>query len=156
MKNAQAILEGETKRGIGDFNERRIEFRGYGICSWWTIRNITDRGEETQSEVLAESETDATEVSILGGGHVAIPPGTEMQVSAVNKVQNARHGEGGVGFLQALSILWYIAVNNAKGEILKNGGFLGVQEQAASHIEETDKIGDLYRAYSENAPKSEN
>ena len=43
-----------------------------------------------------------------------------MQVSAVNNVHRTWNGEKEVEVLQALSILEYISVNNAKARIWKN------------------------------------
>ena len=48
------------------------------------------------------------------GGNVEIPPGTEMQSQAVNKVQKSRNGEKEGEVLQSLSILGFVVVNNAK------------------------------------------
>ena len=46
-------------------------------------------------------------------------------------------------------------MGNAKSRILKNGHVLSFKEQAISQIEGTDRLAELYRAFSKNAPKIE-
>ena len=54
---------------------------------------------------------------------------------------------------QSLPILEYIAICNAEERIFKNGDVLSVQDKDVSPISETNKIEELFRAISENAPK---
>ena len=58
-----------------------------------------------------------------------------MQVSAVNNVRKSRYIEKEVEALQALSILEYNVVNNAKGGISKNDDVLRCTEKSVSQIE---------------------
>ena len=58
----------------------------------------------------------------------------------------------GVEVLQAMAILEYLALNNAKGRILKNDD-VSVQGQAVSQVGEKNEIEELARALAENAPK---
>ena len=69
-----------------------------------------------------------------------------MQVSTVHKIHRPRNSEKEVEVRQPLSILEYIAANNANVRILKNGVVLSVQEHDVSQIEDTNNIRDLFRA----------
>ena len=63
-----------------------------------------------------------------------------MQVPTVNKVHRTRNIEKAVEAPQSLAILEYIALDNAKGRILKYEDVLIGQEQGVSKSGETNKI----------------
>ena len=84
-----------------------------------------------------------------------IPCDAEMQVATVNKIRKTQNSEKEVGVLRALAILEYLALDNAREQILKNEDVLSVHDQDVSEIGETDEIRELFRAISENVPKSE-
>ena len=106
--------------------------------------------------MFGELKTDEAEITILGGAGVQIPPCTEMRPASVSKVRQTRNGEEELEVFQDLAILSYIAVNNAKGRILKNGGVLCLHGQSVSQMEETIEIREFCRAFSGNGPKSAN
>ena len=70
-------------------------------------------------------------------------------------VEKVRNIDKEVEVLQALSILEFTVVSNAKERISKNAYVLCVQEKSVSQIVEAGEIGELIRAFSENAPQSE-
>ena len=118
---------------------------------------IKGREEGKPNEVSEESETEEAEIAIIGrGGNIEIPPDTEMQAATVNKVRETRNSAKEVAVLQYLSILEYIAVNNAEEWIWKNEDVLSVQEHYVSKIEDTNIIRELFMAFSENAPTPKN
>ena len=69
-----------------------------------------------------------------------------MQAPTVNKVKKTWNSGRGVGVLQALAILEYLVLCNAREQILKNGDVLIVQEKDVSKIEETNAVNEVFCA----------
>ena len=79
-----------------------------------------------------------------------------MQVPSANKPRRFRISEKEVEIPQALEILVYIAVNNAKSRILKNGAFSVSGIKLYRKLTNPTQRGGDFRAFPENAPKSDN
>ena len=79
-----------------------------------------------------------------------------MQVLTVNNVRRIHNSENAIGVLFALAILEYHSLGMAGEQILKSEDVPTLQEKDVSGIADAGKIGDLFRAITKNAPKSEN
>ena len=84
-----------------------------------------------------------------------ITPGREMQFSAANNVPRDLDSGRETEVPQALSLLELIALDSANDRILKNGDVLSVKGRGVSQIAGTDKLKEMYRAFSKNVPKIE-
>ena len=83
-------------------------------------------------------------------------PGSETQAPTVNNVHRPRYGEQEFGVLQELAISEYLTLDRQREQISTNEDVPIVQEPDVSPMGETGDIEELFRAISENAPKSEN
>ena len=79
-----------------------------------------------------------------------------MHFASVNKVHLNHDNEKEVEVRQSLAILEYLVLNREAGRILRNQNVLIPHEQAASEIEEANKMEELLRAIGQKVPKSEN
>ena len=112
-----------------------------------------DSGEQT--EFLEAPEVGESAISNLGWTDSEITPDGEMQDSAINNVQKDLDNGDEIEALQDLTFLELIALCNDKERILKNAYVLSVKERGVSQIEGTNKLEELFREISKNAPKSQ-
>ena len=89
-----------------------------------------------------------------GGGSSEITPDTGMQALTVDSVRRNLNNGNAIEVRGALALLELAAMGGANSGILKNENVLSVEDQSVSQIGETSKMEELYRAISENAPKS--